>query len=348
MNIQIIEGDCFQLITSLEDDSVDLVITSPPYSDIINYGKKVSTKKPADYVDWLLPLFSEIERVLKPTGSFILNINDKAEKGYRSTYIYELIYRNSTETNLKLYDTYIWHKKNGIPNGANKRFRNTTEFIFHFCKDNKEMKFYMDRVLRNESTATEERKKYPWSITDQGEVKDGVRIRKPTTFPGKIEDGVRGERVERNLPDLVRPDNVFRFPTAAASRDNLIKHPAPYHKELPLYYINLLTDKGDLILDPFSGIGTTGLACKELERSYIGFELNDKYADFSRKRLNDGFNESVAYKQYDKDDNFIRSFNTRKELADFIENEVGINSFPRIRDIVSGKEVVCGYKWKIE
>lgn len=372
MNIQIIEGDCFQLINELEDDSVDLVITSPPYSDIINYGKKVSTKKPADYVDWLLPLFSEIERVLKPSGSFILNINDKAEKGYKSTYIYELIYRNSTETNLKLYDTYIWWKKNGIPNGATKRFRNTTEFIFHFCKDNKEMKFYMDRVLEEPKESSNERYKYDMTNA-QGEVKDGVRIKKKVvTYPGKIVDGVRGERIKkevkirktnmvtdangsqnnefvvREVPDLVRPDNVFRFPTAAASRDNLIKHPAPYHKELPLYFINLLTDKGDLIVDPFSGIGTTGLACKELERNYIGFELNDKYVDFSRSRLNDGFNESVVYKQYDKDDNFIRSFETRKELADWIENEVGIISFPRIRDIVSGKEVVCGYKWKIE
>ena len=157
MNYNILEGDCFELIKSQPDNSVDLVITSPPYSDIVNYGKKVSTEKPDDYVNWILPLFKEIYRVLKPSGSFILNINDKCEGGYRSTYIYDLISRNNRETKLKLYDTYIWYKPNGIPNGAPKRFRNTTEFIFHFCKDNKQMKFYMDRVLQKPKESSNQR-----------------------------------------------------------------------------------------------------------------------------------------------------------------------------------------------
>ena len=93
----IINDDCFEAIKTQPDNSVDLVITSPPYSDIVNYGKNVSTKKPDDYVDWFLPLFKEIYRVLKPSGSFILNINDKCENSYRSTYIYDLISRNNKE-----------------------------------------------------------------------------------------------------------------------------------------------------------------------------------------------------------------------------------------------------------
>lgn len=284
MNYKIINEDCFEAIKKQPDNSVDLVITSPPYSDIINYGKNVSIKKPDDYCDWILPLFSEIYRVLKPSGSFILNINDKCEGGYRSTYIYDLISRNNKETKLKLYDTYIWHKVNGIPNGGIKRFRNTTEFIFHFCKDNKQMKFYMDRVLQEPKESSNSRYKY--DITNrQGDIVDGVRIRKKVSFPGKIEDGFRGERNERLMPDKVRPENIVRFKTAAASRDNTIKHPAPYHKELPLYYINLLTDENDLVLDPFSGIGTTGIACNEINRDYIGYELNETYTKFSISRL---------------------------------------------------------------
>ena len=141
-------GDCFELIKDLPDNSVDLVITSPPYADIVNYGKNISIKKPGQYCDWLLPLFNEIHRVLKPSGSFILNINDNCSNGLRNPFIYELIYRSQKETNLKFYDTYIWHKMNGIPNGSNKRFRNNTEFIFHFVKNQKELKFYMDRALK--------------------------------------------------------------------------------------------------------------------------------------------------------------------------------------------------------
>jgi DNA modification methylase len=85
----------------------------------------------------------------------------------------------------------------------------------------------------------------------------------------------------------VRPDNVVRFHTAGHARDNTIKHPAPFYKDLPAYYINLLTDELDTIVDIFSGIGTTGLAVKEIggDRKYIGFELNPIYSEFSRQRL---------------------------------------------------------------
>jgi DNA modification methylase len=299
----IIQGDCFKLIKEQPDNSVDLVITSPPYSDIVNYGKNISTKKPDDYVDWILPLFKEIYRVLKPSGSFILNINDKTENGLRSTYIYDLISRNNKETNLKLYDTYIWHKMNGIPNGGVKRFRNTTEFIFHFVKDRKDMKFYMDRVLREQSEATLNRRKYKWALKAHGE----------------IIDGVRGNKVEYNaerLPDKVRPDNVFRFSTAAKSRDNIIKHPAPYHKELPLYFINLLTDEGDLVIDPFSGIGTTGLACLELNREHIGYELNETYANFSNDRLIGNLSShKIQIGKYSLEGEFIESYETIGEAV---------------------------------
>jgi DNA modification methylase len=270
MKSNILTGDSFELIKDIPDNSIDLIITSPPYADIVNYGKNISIQKPQDYCDWLLPIFNEIQRVLKPSGSFILNINDTCKGGYRNPFIYELIYRSQKETKLKFYDTYIWHKRNGIPNGSPKRFRNTTEFIFHFVKDKKHLKFYMDRVLQEPNIETKGRYNRNGLTNPQGEIKNGVRV--------------RDERHNKIL-NPVRPDNVVRFSTAGAARDNTIKHPAPYHKDLPAYYINLLTDEGDVVLDVFSGIGTTGLACKELNRDYIGMELNEKYAEFSIKRI---------------------------------------------------------------
>jgi DNA modification methylase len=104
-----------------------------------------------------------------------------------------------------------------------------------------------------------------------------------TGSTNKTKEGYELPNTKRTLPDLVRPDNVFRFPTAGLARDNTIRHPAPYHKDLPTYFINLLTDEGDVVLDVFSGIGTTGLGCND--RQYIGFELNEKYAEFSKIRL---------------------------------------------------------------
>lgn len=381
----ILQGDCFQLIKEQPDNSVDLIVTSPPYADIVNYGKNVSIKKPKDYCDWLLPLFNEIHRVLKPSGSFILNINDNCSNGLRNPFIYELIHRSQKETNLKFYDTYIWHKRNGIPNGSPKRFRNMTEFIFHFVKNQKEMKFYMERVMEEPADETKNRAKYPWHPKGHGTIKDG-------------------ERTEKNnidyKPSLIRPDNVFRFATAGTERDNHIKHPAPFNKELPKYFINLLTDEKDLVIDVFGGIGTTNIAAKELNRQHISYELNPKYVEFGNNRiegkelelylvcaydLNDNFvgcwkNRDQAsratgvesgdimrtynrtkfetrggYKwrlekkhkinQYDLQDNFIRSWNSITE----IENTLGFDSHNHIEDCIrKGNQTSYGYKWKLE
>ena len=324
--MRILQGDCFELIKTLEDNSVDLVITSPPYADIVNYGKNISIKKPNEYCDWLLPLFNEIHRVLKPSGSFILNINDNCSNGLRNPFIFELIYRSQKETKLKFYDTYIWHKRAGIPNGSKKRFRNNTEFIFHFVKNQKELKFYMDRVMEPAAESFKKRLKSP--INNDTEIIDGERIRKKVMW-GEYE--------------MVRPDNVFRFNTAATERDNSIRHPAPYHKQLPEYFINLLTDEGDVVLDVFSGIGTTGLGCNN--REYIGFELNEKYAEFSKKRLNGEELEKYVINQYDLEDNFIRSWNTITE----IENTLGFDSHNHIEDCIrKGNQTSYGYKWKLE
>lgn len=331
----ILEGDCFELIKQQPDNSVDLIITSPPYADIVNYGKNISIQKPADYCDWLLPLFNDIYRVLKPSGSFILNINDTCKGGYRNPFIYELIYRSQKETKLKFYDTYIWHKMNGIPNGSPKRFRNTTEFIFHFVKDQKNLKFYMDRVLKEPAEATKTRAKNAWSITNHGETKDGERTNKKS--------------LEGYNPEKVRPDNVVRFHTAGHARDNTIKHPAPFYKDLPAHYIKFLTDESDLVLDVFAGIGTTGLACKELNREFIGYELNPKYVEFGNKRISGQEYEVEEYviNQYDGEGNFIQSFDSPKA----IEKHFGKPCVNNIKNILRGFKrnfTLWGYEWKLE
>jgi DNA modification methylase len=218
---------------------------------------------------------------------------------------------------------------NGIPNGGKKRFRNNTEFIFHFVKDQKQVKFYMDRVM--EETNIETKKRFE---------RNGLY--KPQ---GNIIDGVRSYDVERDpvVKDKVRPDNVFRFPTAGASRDNTIRHPAPYHKDLPTYFINLLTDNGDTILDVFSGIGTTGLGCED--RNYIGMELNEKYAEFSKKRLSGEELEEWLVCQYDLNDNLIACYKNRDEASKATGVESGdiMRTYNRTKFDSRG-----GYKWKLE
>jgi site-specific DNA-methyltransferase (adenine-specific) len=328
---RILTGDCFELIKDIPDNSVDLIITSPPYADIVNYGKNISIQKPDEYCDWLLPLFNEIHRVLKPSGSFILNINDNCKNGLRNPFVYELIYRSQKETKMRFYDTYIWHKMNGIPNGSPKRFRNNTEFIFHFVKDQKHLKFYMDRVLQEPSKATSDRAKYDWSVKNHGDVIDGERVK---------------DKMIDYQPTLVRPDNVVRFHTAGHARDNTIKHPAPFYKDLPAHYIKFLTDDGDTILDPFGGIMTTGLACNEIgNREFIGMELNEKYAEFGDKRINGGELDEYRVVQYDLDGNYIADYKNRMEAskATGIDDGDIMRTYNRTKFNSRG-----GFIWKLE
>jgi len=192
----------------------------------------------------------------------------------------------------------------------------------------------MDRVLREPAKSNVERSKYKWNIKNHGKIVDGERVKESFMADQK-----------KTSPFLVRPDNVFRFPTAATMGDNTIRHPAPYHKQLPEYFINLLTDEGDVVLDVFSGIGTTGMGCKELNREYIGMELNEKYAEFSKKRIMGEELEEWLVCQYDLNDNLIACYKNRDEAS----KATGVESGDIMRTYNRTKfESRGGFKWKLE
>lgn len=292
--------DALEGLKTLESNSVDLVLTSPPYADIesLNYGN-VKTIESRSFADWFIPIMTEIQRVLKPSGSFILNINDFCKGGYRDPYIYKLIAR-SEESGLKFYDTYFWVKKNACPNSGPKRFRSSTEFIFHFVKDRKHLKFYMDRVLQEPCEAT--KKRYEYGIAYNDVCVDGERKYKEKASVNLVEENRKiksihrqgcsftdGKRISqykvKEVSYLVRPNNILQFKAGAGFGENDIRHPAPFNQELPDYFIKFLTDENDLVVDPFSGIATTGVSCVKSGRNYIGFDLNEKYIEYSKKRI---------------------------------------------------------------
>jgi DNA modification methylase len=207
----------------------------------------------------------------------------------------------------------------------------------------------MDRVMKEPAETYTKRKKHPTKT--HGEIIDGVRIKNKTInyltgSTNKTKDGYELPQTKRTLPDKIRPDNVFSFSTAGAARDNTIKHPAPFHKDLPKYYINLLTDDGDTILDPFGGIMTTGLACNEIgNRNFIGFELNEKYAEFGKKRISGEELETYRVVQYDLDGNYIADYKNRLEASKATGVQDGdiMRTYNRTKFDSRG-----GFIWKLE
>jgi ParB/RepB/Spo0J family partition protein len=266
----IVHGDAFEVIKTIEDESVDLWITSPPYAAVKSYGEDVKIVSPDEYVDWILPLMEQIHRTLKRTGSLILNMNDCVVNKQRHPFVHELIFRSTKETHLKLYDTYFWIKKGTLPTGNEKRLNNWTEYLIHFTKDESAVKWNMDAVREPYDANTISRCKYPVNTFNM-EVDEKGRPKQ------------RGRRIISLNPKGKRPSNVFSFPTAAAVRDK--KHPAAFHIDLPSWFIKALTDEGDVVADVFAGSGTTCLAAKTLNRKFIGIELNPEYQKCAQEKV---------------------------------------------------------------
>jgi DNA modification methylase len=260
-------GDSLELMRELDDNSIDLVITSPPYADLKKYID-FDGIHPDKYVEWFIPYCKEIERIIKPTGSFLLNINDKVQNKVRHPYVFDLISELHKQTGLKMYERLFWNKLKSLPNRA--RFGDRVEYIFWFVKDEKSFKFNLDEMRVPYSEKSIKRmtkplkKRYSRSLeTDDNDFKSWSPNEKgalPTTL-------VNISSETKRISD---------------------KHVAVYPVELVDYFIKGSTDKGDLVLDPFMGVGTTGLACKGLGRDYIGFEMQQEYIDVSNNRIENG------------------------------------------------------------
>jgi DNA modification methylase len=249
----IINDDCLKVMQTLPDNCVDLVITSPPYAD--NRKKSDYQGVPIEqYVDWFLPISAEIMRILKPEGSFVLNIKERAVDGERQTYVLELILAMKRQGWLWV-EEYIWHKKNCYPGKWNNRFRDAWERCLHFTKQ-KHFKMYQESVMVPVGVWAQKRLE---KLSETDRIRD--ESHSLSGFGKNVSNWVGREKVY--------PTNVLHLPTECSNR----KHSAVFPVALPAWFIKLFTAEGDIIFDPFMGSGTTALACIELNRHYIGAEI---------------------------------------------------------------------------
>jgi len=253
-------GDCREILKVIPENSIDLIVTSPPYA----YNRKSTYGGvPIEgYVSWFLPISLELKRILKPTGSFVLNIKERAVNGERQTYVIELILEMKKQGWLWT-EEYIWHKKNCYPGKWKNRFRDAWERCLHFTKE-KDFKMFQDEV------------KVPmgkWAETRLSRLSDTDKIRDVS----KVGSGF-GKNVSNWLGrKLVYPTNVLHLATECSNRN----HSAAFPIALPSWFIKLFTQEGDVVLDPFIGVGTTALACINLKRKYIGMELKKEYYELA-------------------------------------------------------------------
>jgi len=279
---QMYYGDCMELSKQLPNDYVDLVVTSPPYADTLSYGKDIPTFHPDNYVDWFLPLFQDAARFLKPTGSFILNIGDKVISKKRSIYVFDLICRIERETGLCLHDRYIWAKKNGLPSGsAPRRLDDRVEYIFHFVRKEKNKKGEYKKTPEA-FKADIDPMRVPYAEISKKRMKAPVGFNKTVDENGIA--SIPRKSVTFNDKGKI-PTTVMDFVGAGTLRYTGAKHPAPFHPDLPRWFIKWLTTENDIVLDPFMGGGTVAQVCQDMNRQWIGFELNESYKPMIETRI---------------------------------------------------------------
>lgn len=261
---RIVQGDCAEVLQAIPDASIDLIVTSPPYAD-----QRVSTYggiKPEKYVSWFMPKADQFFRVLKPTGSFILNIKERVVNGERSTYVLELILEMKKHGWLWT-EEYMWHKKNSHPGKWPNRFRDNWERLLHFTKQ-KNFKMYQDDVMVPVGDWAKSRLK---NLSETDKKRDNSRV--GSGFGKNVSNWVGR--------DMVYPSNVLYMATECYNQ----QHSATFPEELPEWFIKLFTRPGDVVLDPFNGSGTTSVAAANLGRKYLGIDLSEEYCKIAISRL---------------------------------------------------------------
>ncbi|MHB1894477.1 MAG: DNA-methyltransferase [Candidatus Dormibacteria bacterium] len=254
------------MLPNLPSGSVDLIVTSPPYSD-----QRKSTYggvHPDHYVEWFMPITSELYRVLKDDGSFILNIRERVVAGRRHTYVLRLVLALEAAGWLWTED-YAWHKKNSAPGKWPNRFRDAQEHLYQFTKSRQ-------FVMNQEAVMV--------PIGDWAK----SRLKNPSATDKTRQQSATGSGFGRNMSnwsgrELVYPTNVLHLPGECSNRS----HSAAFPVALPLWFIRCFSNPGDLVLDPFLGSGTTAVAAFRQQRRAIGIELSANYLQIAQARLDE-------------------------------------------------------------
>jgi DNA modification methylase len=249
-------GDCLEVLRDhVPDECVDLIVTSPPYADL----RPECSIRPDDYVDWFTPRAEQFLRVLKPTGSFILNICDRVVDGERHLFVFDLVIALKRQLGFVFVETHYWMKRNPMPGSFRKRAMPAVEPIFWFART----------------------KSHYWS--DEG-IRQPYRSKRHL---GKPKSRLRApNQSERDLyrRGSALPPNYFTW-TKEGKRDGADFHTAVFPIRLPTWFIKAGCPAGGTVMDPFAGSGTTAIAAQVLGRDWVLIEQDPAYADVICQRL---------------------------------------------------------------
>ena len=284
-------GDSLEALRQLPDGSVSLVLTSPPYA--LHFKKEYGNKEKHEYVDWMLPFAREIRRVLRDDGSFVLNIGGSYNKGTptRSIYHFKLLVALVENVGFHLAQECFWYNPAKMPMPAEwvtvRRVR---------VKDSVEHVWWLSKTPHPKADNRKVLREYS---------KDMIRLNKrklrETVRPGgyiikeSFADVEIGGSIPPNVIDDDTPMDMLKFGNNAANDRYTLKckeagakiHPARFPAALPDFFIRLLTDENDIVVDPFAGSNTLGMVAEKLGRRWVAMEMEEEYLQASKFRFED-------------------------------------------------------------
>jgi len=288
-------GDSLDLLPELEPESVDLVITSPPFA--LQRRKEYGNEDQESYVGWIAQFGPLVKRALKESGSFVLDLGGAYENGrpVRSLYNYHVLIRMCDEAGFRLAEEFFWHNPARLPspiewvNKRKIRVKDSVNTVWWFSKSDWP-KADVQRVL------------VPYSARMRKLLEDPARFYTPKTRPSghDISDRFgsnRGGAIPSNLLQIANTEsNSAYLRLCKAAR--LTPHPARFPRALPEFFIRFLSDPGDVVLDIFAGSNTTGEAAEVHDRRWIAFERDRGYLSASVFRFARGFTDQEAVDLY--------------------------------------------------
>jgi site-specific DNA-methyltransferase (cytosine-N4-specific) len=272
-------GDSLEYLRQMPDSSVDLIMTSPPFA--LERKKEYGNVSSSEYVPWFLTFAHEFHRVLKNTGSLVIDIGGSWVKGQptRSLYHFELVIALVKEVNFHLAQEFYWYNPSKLPSPAEwvtvRRVR---------VKDGVNTVWWMSKTPNPKASNRRVLKAYSESMKKLLENGYKAQLR-PSGHD--ISDNFSKDNegaIPSNLIVLANTDSNGAY-LRACREAGLKPHPARFPHGLPEFFIRFLTDEGDLVIDPFAGSNITGEVAESLGRQWRAFELSEEYLRASRFRF---------------------------------------------------------------
>lgn len=245
---RIIKGDSLEIIRGMENSSLDLIITSPPYNIGKEYERKIDIEQ---YKGWIHDYVKEFYRLIKDTGSIVFQVGNFVEKG--KVYPLDcLLFDLFIKEGFMPRNRIVWHFGHGMH--CKNRFSGRHETLMWFTKTDN-YKFNLDTVRVPQ--------KYPNKKAYKGEKK------------GQLSGNPLGKN----------PSDVWEISNVKNNHPEKTDHPCQFPVELVSRCIKSMTDKGDVVMDPFVGSGTVPVSAIQEERNWIGIEKDERYCQIAEQRI---------------------------------------------------------------